>query len=140
MPAASQAIGQPTSTLPDAGQSGNLAKPLDMLQSRLQATQLWIQSLPKETVAIQILGSSDEVQLRSQLSLLAQMMELDKIYVYQTKVNQQVFYTVVYGSYADRFSASEALKKLPESIQKNRPQLRTIGGILEETNKSTLNG
>jgi septal ring-binding cell division protein DamX len=51
-------------------------------------------------------------------------------------VNQQVFYTVVYGSYADRFSASEALKKLPESIQKNRPQLRTIGGILEETNKS----
>lgn len=140
VPAASQAIGQPTSTLPDAGQTGNLAKPVDMLQSRLQATQLWIQSLPKETVAIQILGSSDEVQLRSQLSLLAQMMELDKIYVYQTKVNQQVFYTVVYGSYADRFSASEALKKLPESIQKNRPQLRTIGGILEETNKSTLNG
>lgn len=116
------------------------AKSVDMLQSRLQATQLWIQSQPKETVSIQILGSSDEVQLRSQLALLAQMMELDKIYVYQTKVNQQVFYTVVYGSYADRFSASEALKKLPESIQKNRPQLRTIGGILEETNKSTLNG
>lgn len=121
----------------DTSQITTPVKPADMLQSRLQATQLWLQTLPKETVAIQILGSSDEVQLKSQLALLAQMMELDKIYVYQTKVNQQVFYTVVYGSYADRFSASEALKKLPESIQKNRPQLRTIGGILEETNKST---
>lgn len=137
LPAASQTAEQASLNSPDASQINASAKPADMLQSRLQATQQWIQSLPKETVAIQILGSSDEVQLRSQLSLLAQMMELDKIYVYQTKVNQQVFYTVVYGSYADRFSASEALKKLPESIQKNRPQLRTIGGILEETNKST---
>ena len=137
LPAASQTAEQASLNSPDASQINASAKPADKLQSRLQATQQWIQSLPKETVAIQILGSSDEVQLRSQLSLLAQMMELDKIYVYQTKVNQQVFYTVVYGSYADRFSASEALKKLPESIQKNRPQLRTIGGILEETNKST---
>ena len=120
----------------ETSQVATLAKPADMLQLRLQATQQWMQALPKETVAIQILGSSDEVQLKSQLASLAQMIELDKIYVYQTKVNQQIFYTVVYGSYADRFSASEALKKLPESIQKNRPQLRTIGGILEETNKS----
>ena len=109
----------------------------DMLQLRLQATQQWMRALPKDTVTIQILGSSDEPQLRSQLALLVQTIELDKIYVYQTKVNQQIFYTVVYGTYADRFSANEALKQLPASLQKNRPQLRTIGGILEETNKST---
>jgi MSHA biogenesis protein MshM len=109
----------------------------DMLKLRLQATQQWMRALPKDIVTIQILGSSDEPQLRSQLTLLVQTIELDKIYVYQTKVNQQIFYTVVYGTYADRFSANEALKQLPASLQKNRPQLRTIGGILEETNKST---
>lgn len=112
-------------------------KPNDTLMSRLQVTQQWLQAMPKDTVTIQILGSSDESQLRSQLGQLAQTVELDKLYVYQTKVNQQIFYTVVYGSYVNRFSANEALKQLPESLQKNRPQLRTIGGILEETHKST---
>ncbi len=114
-----------------------VATPPDMLQQRLQSTQQWITALPKDTVTIQILGSSVETQLRSQLTMLAQTIELDKIFVYQTMVNQQIFYTVVYGNYADRFSANQALKQLPESLQKNRPQLRTIGGILEETNKST---
>ncbi|MDX1916181.1 MAG: AAA family ATPase [Methylophilus sp.] len=109
---------------------------LDILQARLQATKQWMSMMPKETVTIQILGASGESQLKSQLTYLAQAIELDKIYVYQTKLNQQDFYTVLYGSYANRFIASEALKQLPQSIQKNRPQLRTIGGILDETHTS----
>jgi MSHA biogenesis protein MshM len=108
----------------------------DILLSRLSATQQWMRALPKDTVTIQVLGASDEQQLRLQLATLAQTIELDKIFVYQTKANQQTIYTVLYGTFADRFSANEALKQLPESLQKNRPQLRTIGGILEETNKS----
>ncbi|HAF00582.1 MAG TPA: general secretion pathway protein [Methylophilaceae bacterium] len=109
---------------------------LDILQGRLLATKQWMSMMPKETVTIQILGASGESQLKSQLTYLAQAIELDKIYVYQTKLNQQDFYTVLYGSYANRFIASEALKQLPQSIQKNRPQLRTIGGILDETHTS----
>lgn len=109
---------------------------LDLLQSRLQATQQWMRTQSRDTVTIQILGASDEAQLKNQLTLLAQTIERDKIYVYQSKVNQQTFYTVLYGGFVDRFSANEALKQLPVGLQKNRPQLRTIGGILEETNKS----
>jgi type II secretory pathway predicted ATPase ExeA len=130
-------IEQNLSTATPATTTATAVNPPDMLQTRLQATQQWITVLPKDTVTIQILGSSVETQLRSQLTMLAQTIELDKIFVYQTKVNQQIFYTVVYGNYADRFSANQALKQLPESLQKNRPQLRTIGGILEETKKST---
>lgn len=109
----------------------------DLLQTRLQVTQQWMHMQSKETVTIQILGASDESQLKNQLALLAQTIERDKIFVYQTKVNQQMFYTVLYGAFADRFSANEALKLLPLSLQKNRPQLRTIGGILEETSKNS---
>lgn len=136
-PSGLEAAGQATSASASSNQPVTTIKPMDTLQTRMQVTQQWLQAMPKETVTIQILGSSDEPQLRLQLALLAQIIELDKLYVYQTKVNQQIFYTVVYGSYADRFSANEALKQLPESLQKNRPQLRTIGGILEETIKST---
>lgn len=120
-----------------AYQAQTPAKAMDSLHTRLQVTQQWLQAKPKETVTIQILGSSDESQLKLQLAQLAQLVELDKLYVYQTKVNKQIFYTVVYGSFTDRFSANEALKQLPGSLQKNRPQLRTIGGILEETQKIT---
>jgi septal ring-binding cell division protein DamX len=130
-------IEQNLSTATPATTTATAVNPPDMLQTRLQATQQWITVLPKDTVTIQILGSSVETQLRSQLTMLAQTIELDKIFVYQTMVNQQIFYTVVYVNYADRFSANQALKQLPESLQKNRPQLRTIGGILEETKKST---
>lgn len=52
--------------------------------------------------------------------------------MYRTKVNNQPFLSVLYGSFANRFEASQALKKLPEEIQKNRPQLRTIAGIQKE--------
>ena len=49
-------------------------------------------------------------------------------------MNNLPFLSVLYGSFTDRFEASQALAKLPVEIQKNRPQLRTIAGVLQETN------
>jgi MSHA biogenesis protein MshM len=108
----------------------------DILGARLAVTQRWLNSNAKETLSIQILGASDRNQLSQQLAVLTQSVALDNLYVYQTAVNGKAFYTVLYGSYSDRFLAYDALKKLPQSIQVNRPQLRTIGGILEETHKN----
>jgi septal ring-binding cell division protein DamX len=48
-------------------------------------------------------------------------------------VNNLPFLSVLYGSFVDRFSATQALKNLPSEIQKNRPHLRTIAGVLQET-------
>jgi MSHA biogenesis protein MshM len=80
-----------------------------------------------------LMGASSDAQLKADLELLSQQMELDNIYVYRTKVNNQPFLSVLYGSFANRFEATEALKKLPSEIQKNHPQLRTIAGVLQET-------
>jgi MSHA biogenesis protein MshM len=60
-------------------------------------------------------------------------LELDNIYVFRTKVNNLPFLTVLYGSFPSRLEAIQALRKLPIEIQKNRPQLRTIAGVLQET-------
>jgi septal ring-binding cell division protein DamX len=40
--------------------------------------------------------------------------------------------TVVYGGYADRQAALQALDKLPPSVSANRPVLRTVNGIRSE--------
>ncbi|HEY0561853.1 MAG TPA: AAA family ATPase [Methylophilus sp.] len=121
--------------LPASVPSSNAPAP-SLLDARLDITRQWLQTSSPDTVTIQMLGTADEILLKQQLAFLVQSIELDKLYVYPTKVNNQLFYAVVYGSYIDRAAAYQALKKLPEHIQKNRPQLRTVGGIVDETSKN----
>ena len=84
------------------------------------------------------MGANSDAQLKNDLEALSQQVELDNIYVYRTRitqagVNDLPFLTVLYGSFANRVEAMQALKKLPLALQKNRPQLRTIAGVLQET-------
>jgi type II secretory pathway predicted ATPase ExeA len=105
----------------------------DILTQRLNATAAWLASRPPSTVSIQLMGAPSDEQLKNDLQILSQQLELDNIYVFRTKVNNLPFLTVLYGSFANRFEATQALKNLPAEIQKNRPQLRTIAGVLQET-------
>ena len=106
----------------------------DILTRRLNATTVWLASHAPTTVSIQLMGASSDEQLKNDLQKLSSQLELDNIFVYRTKVNNLPFLSVLYGSFTDRFEASQALEKLPVEIQKNRPQLRTIAGVLQETN------
>ena len=105
----------------------------DILNSRLAATSSWLAAQNPNTVTIQLMGASSDAQLKNDLQLLSQQVELDNIFVYRTKVNNLPFFSVLYGSFANRIEAIQALKKLPIELQKNRPQLRTVAGVLQET-------
>ena len=112
-----------------------------ILNRRLEATEKWLQSQPLSTVSIQLLGANSDEQLITDLNRLSQQIELDSIYVYRTTASSdgadaQPFLTVLYGSFTNRFEAIKALQKLPAEIQKNRPQLRTIAGVLQETQRT----
>ena len=100
---------------------------------RLNATTAWLSSQPPTTVSIQLLGATSDAQIELEIERLSREIELDNIYVYRTKVNKLPYLTVLYGSFANRFEATKALQKLPAEIQKNRPHLRTIAGVLQET-------
>ena len=105
----------------------------DILARRLSATTAWLTAQPPTTVSIQLLGAASDAQVKTDIERLSQQIELDNIYVYRTKVNNLPFLTVLYGSFANRFEATQALQKLPAEIQKYHPQLRTIAGVLQET-------
>jgi MSHA biogenesis protein MshM len=109
----------------------------DILSSRLTATNAWLASQHPSTVTIQLMGASSDMQLKSDLEVLSQQVELDNIFVYRTRVAKSTstlpFLTVLYGSFTNRAEAIQALKKLPLELQKNRPQLRTVAGVLQET-------
>lgn len=105
----------------------------DLLQHRLNITQQWLTQQPTSTVSIQLMGSGNDDQLRTQLESLASKVEIDNIYVYRTQVNNNPFLTVLYGSYQNRQEALVAMKALPESLRSYKPHLRTVGGIVQET-------
>ncbi len=105
----------------------------DLLSRRLRITEEWLDTQPTSTVSIQIMGGSESPQLKADLELLSQKVELDNLYVYRTQVKGQPFLNVLYGSFFDRQTAFKALRQLPTEIKRNKPQLRTIAGVLQET-------
>jgi SPOR domain len=106
--------------------------PDDILSRRLTVTEAWLANQAPSTVSIQLMGANSDEQLKGQLEMLSRQIELDNLYVYRTMANNQPFLSVLYGSYADRNEATRALQKLPADLQKNRPHLRTIAGVLQE--------
>ncbi|MFW5431170.1 MAG: AAA family ATPase [Methylophilaceae bacterium] len=105
----------------------------DILTNRLNATDEWLASQPASTVSIQIMGGRESPQLKSDLNALSQQMGIDNIYVYRTEVKGRPFLNVLYGSFASKQEAIKALQNLPIAIRKNKPQIRTIAGVLQET-------
>lgn len=105
----------------------------DTLTRRLSATTAWLSAQQSSTVSIQLLGAVSDAQVKADIERFSRQIELDNIYVYRTTVNGLPYLTVLYGSFANRFEATQALQKLPAEIQKNHPQLRTIAGVLQET-------
>lgn len=104
----------------------------DILSRRIKATLAWLENQPASTVSIQLMGSGNDIQLKNDLERLSQQLAVDNVYVYRTRVNGLPFVNVLYGSFKDRIEAVQALKRLPASILKNKPQLRTIAGVLQE--------
>ncbi|HEX2830353.1 MAG TPA: SPOR domain-containing protein [Burkholderiales bacterium] len=108
------------------------ATPADVLANRLTATREWLAGAAQTTHTIQIMGSANEEHLRNQLKALARQLDASKIYVYRTVAHGKPSMTVVYGAYADKAAAIQALEKLPPAVSVNKPVLRTVNGIRAE--------
>lgn len=110
-----------------------VAKEAGILGQRIKATDTWLSEYSPNTVTIQIMGVHEAEQLQSDLERLRSKLDMSQLYVYKTQANDRPFFNVLYGSFDDKYAAVEGIKKLPAHIRKNQPQLRTIGGVLQET-------
>lgn len=108
------------------------AEPMSIVEKRLEATSTWLSQQSPDTVSIQLMVGDNLEQMRTQLEALTSVVELDNLYVYRTNVGGKPYISVLYGSYADRATASKALADLPKPLRTYRPQLRTVGGINKE--------
>lgn len=108
------------------------APPANIIEARLLATQTWLAQQSPSTVSIQLMVGDNPEQMRRQLENLTSLVEIDNLFVYRTNVGGKPYISVLYGSFADRTSASKALSELPKPLRTYKPQLRTVGGITEE--------
>jgi MSHA biogenesis protein MshM len=134
--AAPQPTASVTAPMPSpapAAESPVPVEPDDILSRRLVATKNWLSQKPTSTVTIQLMGGNSDEHMKNQLETLSQQVLLDEVYVFRTQVRGKPFMSVMYGSYANRDEALQAVQKLPRWLRTNRPQLRTVGGIIEET-------
>ena len=123
-PAPIVAVNAPGLPLPDLGP--------DLLEQRLLATGSWLDQQNSMAYTIQLLGSNDAELLREYFKTIAKYLEIEKVYVYRTIANQRPSFTVLYGTFADRYAVNRMLESLPAEMKSNRPYTRTIQGIRAE--------
>ena len=120
--------------------SGAAAAANGDVQARLDVTRGWLASSPPSVHTIQLMGTNSEEQLKGHLKSLAKVIEPSKVYIFRTKAQGKPSITVVYGAYADRRSALDALEKLPPALAANKPVLRTVNGIRAEMKQHNTDG
>jgi type II secretory pathway predicted ATPase ExeA len=106
------------------------------LQAWLDGARDWLRDAPRTSFSIQLLtvAHSDSERLQGDLRSLGELIELDKIYIYETEINDHRMLGVLYNEYATRGEALAAIDSLPDVLRQNRPFLRTVGGLRNEVN------
>jgi len=109
-------------------------------QSLLEKSKHWIENSKSESGTIQIMTvgldrfGSEEFE-KYQQKLLANNVDLARLHLFQTEVNNQKMFIIVYGEYPSRRKAGLQIKTLPKALVAAKPFPRTIGGILNEIEK-----
>lgn len=103
-----------------------------LLQERLTATTAWLSASPPQTYTIQLLGARDEQQLNQHLRFIANIIEMNNVFVYRTLAKGEPALTMTWGSFDSQRAAREAMAQLPARLKTYRPLLRTVQGIRTE--------
>jgi MSHA biogenesis protein MshM len=119
-----------TESSPPVAEAGERSR--DLLAERLAATESWLAAADETTYSIQLLSTEDENRLRRELGDVTKFIELNGLFLYRLADDRKALLTVLYGSFADRHAALEALDKLPPALKVNQPFLRTVGSVRAE--------
>jgi len=103
----------------------------------IDSTLEWIKNQDRSRATIQIMmfGSdsfNNGAYQRYLDNLVSKNIDVSKIRIYQTSINDSIGYGVIYGEYQSRREATSNIPRLPEALEAKGPIPRTIGGIWDE--------
>ncbi|GAA0696807.1 hypothetical protein GCM10009104_26130 [Marinobacterium maritimum] len=88
---------------------------------------------PVQGYTLQMLGAREEKSVKVFIESQAQP---ERFYYFRTLFKGKPWHVVVYGQYADRAAAVNAVKALPPALQKLRPWARSIAGVKADIQKN----
>ena len=136
-PADSKPSTTPTALAVNAGDAAPAHTSNPTLTRRLQATELWLETSPPGTFALQLLvaEATRAREVDAWLSKPPGALDTERLYVYTSVIRGSERFSLLYGAYPDRKSAAEAMEALPKSLRDGKPMIRSIGGIQSDRNK-----
>ena len=99
-----------------------------LLQQRLSETEKWLNEVDNDHYSIQLFMARiiDDQAIEKFLQNIPEMLDFQKIYIYETVINGRRMYSVLYDDYTSRQTAREILNSLPEELQASQPFLRRV--------------
>jgi len=108
-------------------------KTLD-LKPRVAANEKSILGIAANKFTIQLLGAAQEKRI---LEFIEANNLTDQAQYYRTTHNDKPWFILIYGSYASRAEATEAVKVLPKEVQSLKPWTRDIASIQKVIKKES---
>lgn len=119
-------VGQPKTVA-----SGAAENPADQyaewLDNKLKTSKNWLKNANQQAVSIQVMMRNKKASKQLVDYLLQQWpMEIDKTYLFEVVLNDDVIYQVFYEEYPSISIGELGMQQLPESVKKNSPYLHPI--------------
>jgi type II secretory pathway predicted ATPase ExeA len=110
-------------------------EPTGVIKKRLDDTQQWLLEGLNSHYSIQLFmaRSSDADRVEAFLQDLPEILDLTKIYIYETVINGRLWLSVLYGDFATQDNAIESLNQLPSSLKASDPYLRRVSALKKDS-------
>ena len=123
----------------DAGAAEAMVEPesvimISPLETRLSETEKWFAAVSDSHYSIQLFVTRvvDAEGVEKFLHEQAGMLDLDRIYIYETMINHVDMYSVLYGDFVARQEAQTMLNGLPVKLKQTQPFLRRVSALRKD--------
>ena len=109
----------------------------DWFIKELKRSREWFETSEKNHATIQLMSigfdsETDDTYLKYVETLQKKGVDVSKLRVYATRVQEDVIFGIVFGHYRSRGAANQSITNLSSSFRANQPFPRSLGGIWDE--------
>ena len=110
-----------------------------LLDRRLSETEKWLSKVDDDHYSIQLFMTriADAKALERFLGEPSDLLDFEKIYVYETKIGGSRMYSVLYNDFDSRTTARSMLQNLPAEMRASRPFLRRVSALRKDLESSS---
>ncbi|MGD8802222.1 MAG: SPOR domain-containing protein, partial [Gammaproteobacteria bacterium] len=117
----------------EAGEQQSRIRPT-LLDQRLSETEKWLGQVDDNRYSIQLFVTriADAKAVEQFLREQSDLLDFEKIYVYETMIGGSRMYSVMYNDFDSRQNARSILENLPKDMRASKPFLRRVSALRKD--------